>query len=49
MIFEVYKILGEELYNGRGDENLFAHAFLTMECNLMERSDNYVNINVQHI
>ena len=31
MRFEVYKSLCEELYNGKGDDYLFAHAFLTME------------------
>ena len=35
MSFEVYKILCEELYNGKGDDYLFARAFLTMEWNLM--------------
>ena len=47
--FEVYTRLCEELYNGKGDDHLFAHAFLTMECNIMARSDNCVNIHVQHI
>ena len=49
MCFEVLKILCEELYNGKGDNHLFAHAFLTMEWNLMARSDNCVNMHVQHI
>ena len=49
MSFEVYKLLFEELHNGKGDEHLFAHTFLTMERNLMARSDNCVNMNVQHI
>ena len=49
MSFEVYKRLCEELYNGKGDEHLFAHAFLKMEQNLIMRSDNCVNIHVQHI
>ena len=31
MRFEVYKLLCEELYNGKGDDHLFAHAFFTME------------------
>ena len=30
MGFEVYKILCEEMYNGKVDDHLFAHAFLTM-------------------
>ena len=49
MNFEVYKILCEELYNGKGDDHFFAHAFLTMKWNLMARSDNYVNMHVHHI
>ena len=34
--FEVYKRLCEELFNGKGDDFLFARAFLTMEWNLMD-------------
>ena len=50
MRFDVYNRLCEELYNGKGDEHLFAHhAFLTMGWNLITRSDNYVNMHVQHI
>ena len=49
MSFEVYKLLCEELYNGKGDDHFFAHAFLTIEWNLMARSDNCVNMHVQHI
>ena len=49
MSFEVYKLLCEELYNGKGDDHLFAHAFLTMEWNLMTRSNNCANMHVQHI
>ena len=33
--FGVYKRLCEELYNGKGDDYFFVHAFLTMEWNLM--------------
>ena len=47
--FEVYKILCEELYNGKVDDHFFAHAFLTMEWNLMKRSNNCANIHVYHI
>ena len=36
MSFEVYKRLCEELYNGKGDDYLFARALLTMEWNLMD-------------
>ena len=49
MSFEVYKRLCEELYNGKGDVNVFSHVFLTMEWNLMTRSNNCVNMHVQHI
>ena len=49
MRFEVYKILCEELYNIKGDEHLFAHTFLKMECNLMAISHNCFNMHVQHI
>ena len=49
MSFEVYKILCEEVYNLKGDDHLFAHAFLTMEFNLMVRSNNCVNMHMQHI
>ena len=45
----MYKILCEELYNGKGDENLFSHAILTMGWNSMARSNNSVNMHVQHI
>ena len=49
MSFEVYKRLCEELFNGKGDDFLFARAFLTMEWNLMDWSNNYVNMHVQNI
>ena len=35
MSFEVYKRLCKEIYNGKGDDHLFAHAFLEMEFNLL--------------
>ena len=49
MSFEVYKILCEEQYNGKSDDHFFSHALLTMEWNLMVRSDNCVNMHVRHI
>ena len=49
MSFEVYKRLCEEMYNGKVEDHLFEHAFLTMECNLITISDNFVNIHVQQI
>ena len=35
--------------NGTNDEFIFAHAFLTLEWNLMCRADNLVSLNVNHI
>ena len=37
------------MYNVKGDDHLFAHAFLTMECNLMAIICNCVHMHVQHI
>ena len=49
MTFEVYEEMCKILFEGDDDEYLFAHAFLTMEWNLMARSDNCVNMNISHI
>ena len=49
MSFDVYRRMCKELYCSEGDDCIFAHAFLTMEWNLMARSDNCVNMHVQHI
>ena len=49
MSFDVYKRLCEELFNGKGDDHLFEHAFLTKIWNLLARSKNCVYIHVQHI
>ena len=49
MSFSVYENMCKILYEGDDDEYLFAHEFLTMDWNLMERSDNCVNINVNHV
>ena len=49
MSFDVYKRFCEVLHLGEGNDFLFAHAFLTMEWNLMARSDNCVNMHVQHV
>ena len=49
MIFEVYKRLREELYKVKGEDYLLEHSLLTMEWNLMARSDNCANMHVQHI
>ena len=49
MQFEVYKKMCEILYKSDDDEHLFAHAFLTMEWNLLARSDNCFSMHVSHI
>lgn len=49
MSFEVYKLLCHHLYKGKGDDYLFAHCMLTMEWNLMARSENCFSMNVNHI
>ena len=45
----VYEKMCQILCEGGDDEYLFAHAFLTIEWNLMARSDNVVNSHVNHI
>ena len=37
------------MYNGKGDDRFFVHAFLEIEWNLMVRRDKCVNMHVQHI
>ena len=49
MIFEVNKSLCEEVYKVKGEDYLIAYTLLTMEWNLMARSENCVNMHVQHI
>lgn len=49
MTYEVYSKLCEFLWTGSDDEYLFAHAFLTMEWNLMARSDNCLHMNINHV
>ena len=49
MPLNVYEKNCEILVSGESDEYLFAHAFLTIECNLMARSDNVVHLSVEHI
>jgi hypothetical protein len=49
MSFEVYKKMCEILFKSDDDEYLFAHTFLTMEWNLLARSDNCFSMNVNHI
>ena len=49
MSFSVYENMCKNLYEGDDDEYLFAHAFLTIEWNLMARDDNCVNMHVNHV
>ena len=49
MSYEAYKKLCELLYEGEGDDYSFAHTFLTLEWNLLARSDNCLSMNVNHI
>ena len=49
MSYEVYKKMCEILFLSDDDDFLFAHAFLTMEWNLLARSDNCFTMHVQHI
>ena len=49
MPLNVYAKLCEILLRGDSDEYTFAHAFLTIEWNLMARSDNVVHLSVEHI
>ena len=49
MSFSVYENMCKILYEGDDDDYLFAYAFLTMECNLMARADNCVNVHVNHV
>ena len=47
--FDVYKTLCDILHQREGEEFIFAHAFLTMEWNLMARSENCINMHIKHI
>ena len=47
--FYVYKTLRNIIHQGEGGEFLFENSFLTMEWNLMARSDNSVNMHIKHI
>ena len=49
MSFDVYSKMCEIFYKGKNPEYLFAHAFLTIEWNLMARSDNCVNMHINHV
>ena len=45
----VYEKICENLLNGKSDEYIFAHAFFTIEWNLMARANNVVHISLEHI
>ena len=49
MSFDVYSNMCEIFYKGKNPEYLFAHAFLIIEWNLMARSDNCVNMHINHV
>ena len=49
MTFEVYQLLCELFMREEDPEFAFAHAFLTLEWNLMARSENVVDAHVDHI
>ena len=49
MGFAVYKKRCDIIYIGYDSEYLFSHSFITMECNLMERSDNYVKFCINRV
>jgi hypothetical protein len=49
MSYEVYSMLCSILSKGDSDEHLFAHAYLTLEWNLMARSENVNSCHINHI
>jgi len=49
MSFEVYRKLLELMYESEDDEAIFGHLFLTLEWNLMARSDNVVHSHTNHL
>ena len=49
MSYEVYKKLCELLFEGEGYDYTFAHVFLTLEWNLLARSNNCLAMNVNHV
>ena len=49
MPLSVYEKICDILMKGDSDEYLFAHAFLTIEWNLMARADNVVHLSVEHV
>ena len=49
MSYEVYKNLCKLLFEGEGDDYAFDHVFLTLEWNLLARSDNCLAMNIHHV
>jgi len=49
MGYDVYKKLCEKFLEEEGEEYIFARAFLTLEWNLMARSENVVNAHILHV
>ena len=46
MSFACYNLLCQKFFEGKKNEYIFAHLFLTLEWNLIARSDNIVNLSV---
>ena len=49
MSFEAYHLMCEKLNESDHSEAIFAHCFLTLEWNLMARSDNCISMHVSHV
>ena len=49
MGFNVYKKMCEKFLQEEGEDYVFAHAFVTLEWNLMARSENVVNAHILHV
>ena len=49
MSYEGYKKLCEFIFEGEGDDDAFIHLFLTLEWNLLTRSDNCIIIHINHV
>jgi hypothetical protein len=47
--FNVYKKICEKFLQEGGEEYFFSHAFVTLEWNLMARSENVVNAHILHV
>jgi len=49
MSFQVYELLCKLMMESEDNEYIFGHCFLTLEWNLMARSDNVVHSHVNHL